>query len=189
MRIVACCLLAAGILFSARCLAQAKHEALTPAEIEELRSEADNPPLRVKLYMRFMDERTARVTQLATSQLVEHRGLKMHDALVQATAISDEIQDNLDEYAGYETNQRQPVPNLKKVLEEMQRSLATWQAAMAALKPNPDYDFVLENCTESLNGLKEQIPELLASQAKYFEEKKKRDKEKSKQAEQPYVLP
>ena len=169
--------------------AQSRHDVLTPAEIEEVRESTDVPVERLKLYMRFLDERSARIAELKKSQLVEHRGIKLHDALDQVTSLIDELQNNLDEYEGYETNQRRPVPDLRKLLPQLQKSEAVWRGIVADLAPDEDYNFVLETCNEAQDSLKDQTAELIASQTKYFIEKKKADKEKATQGDGGYVLP
>jgi hypothetical protein len=168
---------------------QSRRDPLTPSEIEEIRESTDLPASRVKLYMRFLDERTGRIAEIGKSQLVEHRSLKLHDALEQMTYLTDELQNNLDEYEGYETNQRRPVPDLRKVLPELLKSVAVWHEVLAALPADEDYNFVLETANTGLDSLKDQTSELIASQAKYFAEKKKADKEKEKKPEGGYVLP
>jgi hypothetical protein len=168
---------------------QSKHDPLTQSEIEEVRESTDLPPVRVKLYMRFLDERAAKIVELNKSELVEHRGIKLHDMIEQFTAITDELQNNLDEYQSYETDKRRPVPDLRKVLPLLQKSESTWQATFAGLPANEDYGFVLETNNEAQESLRQQTAELIASQEKYFAEKKKEDKQKARQAEGGYVLP
>jgi hypothetical protein len=170
-------------------VAQGRHDPLTPAEAEEVRESTELPVNRVKLYMRFIDERTSHIAELSKDQLLEHKGLKLHDAIDQLTYLSDELQNNLDEYEGYETNQQRPVPDLRKVLPELQKSVGVWHSILAALPANEDYDFVLETANSGLDSLKDQTAEMIASQAKYFAEKRKRDKEQEKKGDGGYVLP
>jgi hypothetical protein len=68
------------------------------------------------------------------------------------------------------------VPDLRKLLPVLQSSVTTWRETVATLPANPDYDFVLENATEATDSLRDEVKEMIASQAKYFAEKKKEEK-------------
>jgi hypothetical protein len=157
-------------------LAQSHKDPLSPSEVEEVRDSTDFPQMRVKLYMRFVTERSSSIQELSKQQLVEQRSLKIHDAIEAYTSLVDELQANLDEYIGYETNSQRPVPDLRKLLPVLQSSVTTWRETVATLPANPDYDFVLENATEATDSLRDEVKEMIASQAKYFAEKKKEEK-------------
>jgi hypothetical protein len=169
--------------------AQSRHDPLTPAEAEAVREVTDLPVERMKLYMRYVNERSSRIAELGKDQLVQHRGEKMHQAIDEYISLIDEVQDNLDEYQGYETNKVRPVPDLRKLLPEMQKSIAIWQQTVTKLPPNADYDFVRESSTEALDSLKDQAAELVASQKAYFEKKKAEEKQRQKDEDKPYVIP
>lgn len=168
---------------------QSSRDPLTDNETEQIRRLANTPPERVKLYMQFLDEHSAKISSLNKTALVEHRGLELHDAIARFSGLADELQDNLDEYQGYETNNMRPVPDLRKTLPALQSSLAVWQTTLSSLPANGDYDFALETADESLKSLQDQIAEMTASQEKYFAQKKKRDKDQQKQEDKPYALP
>jgi 16S rRNA G527 N7-methylase RsmG len=81
------------------------------------------------------------------------------------------------------------VPDLRKVLSELETSTATWQSVLSSLPANDDYDFVLASANESLKSLKDQTAEMVSVQAKFFAEKKKLAKENQKRTDNGYVLP
>lgn len=166
--------------------AQSRHDPLTPAEAEAVREVTDLPVERMKLYMRYVNERSSRIAELGKDQLVQHRGEKMHQAIDEYISLIDEVQDNLDEYMSYETNGQRPVPDLRKLLPELQKSVVTWHETVASLAPNPDYDFGRETAVEATDSLRDETKEMIESQNKYFAEKKKKDKQQSNQG---YVLP
>jgi hypothetical protein len=168
---------------------QYSHDPLSPAEAEQVRQSTEIPENRVKLYMQFLDERSAKVSALNKAALAEHRGLKLHDAIESFAALSDEMQNNLDEYQDYESNGLRPVPDLRKLLPVLQKSVDVWQGVLSALPANGEYDFALETANDSLHTLKDQTAELIASQQKYFAVVKKQEKTQQKEAEKPYPLP
>jgi flavodoxin len=166
--------------------AQSHKDPLTPAEVEEVRDSTDLPPARVKLYMRFVTERSAVVQQLGKEELVQHRGEKLHEAIENYTSLIDELQNNLDEYIGYETNNQRPVPDLRKILPQLQATVVTWRDTVASLAANQDYDFAKETAVEATDSLRDEIKEMIDSQNKYFAAKKLKDKQ---QTGQGYVIP
>ena len=168
---------------------QSSRDPLSDSETEELRRTADTPPERVKVFMHFLEERATKISELNKATLVEHRGLQMHDAIARFAGLADELQDNLDEYQDYETSHLRPVPDLRKVLSELETSTATWQSVLSSLPANDDYDFVLASANESLKSLKDQTAEMVSVQAKFFAEKKKLAKENQKRTDNGYVLP
>jgi hypothetical protein len=137
--------------------------------------------------MRFITERSSVVQQLGKEQLVQHRGEKLHDAIETYTSLVDELQNNLDEYIGYETNNQRPVPDLRKLLPQLQTSVTTWRETVATLAPNPDYDFAKESSVEATDSLRDEVKDMIDSQTKYFIAKKKKDKEQ--QSTPGYVIP
>lgn len=171
--------------------AQSRKDPLTPAEVEEVRESTDYPVNRVKLYMRFITERSSVVQELGKQQLVEHRGEKLHEAIEAYVSLVDELQNNLDEYLGYETNGQRPVPDLRKVLPLLQTTVPTWRDTVATLAPNSEYDFPKETAIEATDTLSDQVKEMIDSQNKYFAEKKKKDKlqQQQQQTNPGYVIP
>jgi hypothetical protein len=166
--------------------AQSHKDPLTPAEVEEVRTSTEYPVERVKLYMRFINERSSKVQELGKQELVQHRGEKLHEAVEAYTSLVDEMQNNLDEYIGYETNNQRPVPDLRKLLPQLQAAVTTWRDTVASLASNPDYDFAKESAVEATDSLRDEVKDMIDSQNKYFAEKKKRDA--AQQSGQGYVI-
>jgi flavodoxin len=166
--------------------AQSHKDPLTPAEVEEVRESTDEPVQRVKLFIRFVTERSAIVQQLGKEELVQHRGEKLHEAIENYTSLVDELQNNLDEYIGYETNNQRPVPDLRKLLPQLQTSVATWRDTVASLAANSDYDFAKETAVEATDSLRDEVKDMIDSQNKYFAAKKAKEKQQSGQG---YVIP
>lgn len=78
-----------------------RRDPLTEAETDQLREVALEPYKRLKLLVKFADARLVLIEQLrADPKEADGRGQKIHDQLEDFTSILDEINDNLDQYAG-----------------------------------------------------------------------------------------
>jgi hypothetical protein len=80
-----------------------RRDPLTEAEADQLRDVAMEPYKRLKLLVKFADARLVSIEQLrADPKEADGRGQKIHDLLEDFTSILDEVNDNLDQYAGRE---------------------------------------------------------------------------------------
>jgi hypothetical protein len=153
--------------------AQSKRDPLTDQEVEQVREATDRPVERLKLYIGFIQQRAIKLQVLIKDAPSPVRADSIHDTLEQYTYLSDELQNNLDEYEGYETNKQRPVPDVRKVLKDLQVSVALWKLAVAAAPPDKAYDFAREAAIDSTQSLAEGSKEMIASQDAYFAQKKK----------------
>ena len=165
---------------------QSKHDPLTSEEIEQIREATDRPAVRLKLYAGFIDARATRLEVLAKDPPSEQRADSIHDVLEEYTFLSDELQNNLDEYEAYETNKQRPVPDLRKALRDLQASVVLWKAAIQDPPPDKKYDFAREAALDSTNSLTDQTKEMIVGQEAYFAQKKQDNKN---QQNKGYVLP
>jgi phosphoglycolate phosphatase-like HAD superfamily hydrolase len=175
------------LLTAVACLAaQSKRDPLTPQEVEQIREATDRPVERLKIYIQFVETRVTRLEVLVKDAPTDKRAESIHDTLQEYTFLSDELQSNLDEYEGYETNKQRPVPDVRKVLRELQASLPLWKAAVEAAPPDKEYDFARVAALDSTQSLTDGTKEMIASLDDYFAKKKLQD---AKQKNQGYVLP
>lgn len=174
------------LLAAIPCLpAQSKRDPLTDREIEQVREATDRPVERLKLYIGFIDQRAVRLQVLVKDAPSEKRADSIHDTLEEYTYLSDELQNNLDEYEAYETNKQRPVPDVRKVLKDMQVSVVLWKQAVTAAPPDKAYDFAREAAIDSTQSLAEGSKEMITSQDAYFAQKKNDAPKQNK----GYVLP
>ena len=87
-------LVAAGIAATLR--AQTQDDPLTEDEIQEIRDNKINPNERVKLYLKFIDQRLDAIKQLAGAGKSVKEKSQIHDKFDEFTRLCDELQDNLD---------------------------------------------------------------------------------------------
>jgi hypothetical protein len=162
-----CCailfLLAANSRF---CPAQDKNEPLTEAEVDQVREVADHPIERVKLYMKFIQQRTDAIRDIAGDPRIQDKPPKLRRLLEEYTRLVDELQDNLDDY-------QDTHGDIRKALKELVPASQKWLDILGKPAPDPDYDFSLKTALEAGQSLVEQAKKLQADQEKWFAEHKK----------------
>jgi hypothetical protein len=158
----------AGTAFNAM-NAQTKHAPLSDADTEELREYADRPPERVKLYLKFIDERIRGIESLVaiTRGVPADRPAQLHNLMDEFTRLVDELQDNLDAYADHHDD-------IRKALNRVLEADSHWQEALKSLPPNPSYDFVQKTAIEAAASMQDASTKMIAEQEQYFKDKKKK---------------
>jgi exonuclease VII large subunit len=172
-----------AILCGASCLlaAQAAHgqrsrDPLTPNQEEQVRAVADQPNERVKLYIKFIEERTDAIHHAVLHPATQHPGAAIHDNVEDFTRLMDELQDNLDSYDESHSD-------VRKSLKLLQEHTPKWTAVLEEPPGSPDYDFARKSALDAVDNTKQAATTLLKSQEEYFS-KHKADKEMKKKADE-----
>ena len=138
-----------------------KRDPLTEAEADQLREVALEPYKRIKLLIKFTEARLTSIDQIrADPKLAADRGKQVHDLLEDLTALLDEINANLDTYAG-EKMEKNTHKEFIKGLREVMQSCQSWDVKLKALKAGDqadaqarrefqDYMFVLQDTEDAL---------------------------------------
>jgi len=142
-----------------------KHDALTGAQIEQIREAGIFPDERVKLYTRFIDEHADRIKSFANRAPSAARDHRVDSELQDFTSLMDELGSNLDTYSERKADIRK---SLKPLTEAAQR----WMAMLHSLPEEQGYNLSLKEAIESGSDLSGQAKEMFADQTKYFEEHK-----------------
>ena len=86
----------AGILLTAlHAGGQAQKDPLNDEEVDQIREVADRPPERVKVYMKFIEQRVAAIKQMSSDPHVVNKPAKLRSLMEEFTRLVDELQDNL----------------------------------------------------------------------------------------------
>jgi exonuclease VII large subunit len=158
--------LAAGFfLFTSAAHAQRSKDPLTPDQEEQVRAVADQPDERIKLYIKFIEQRTDAIHHAVVRPATQHPGREIHDALNEFTSLVDELQDNLDAYDESHDDVRK---SLKVLLEH----IAKWRTSLQEPKQSPEYEFGRKTATDAVENLAQSASELLKSQEEYFSKHK-----------------
>jgi hypothetical protein len=140
---------------------QRSRDPLTPNEEEQVRTVADQPNERVKLYIKFIEARTEAIHHSVVRPATQHPGAAIHDNLEDFTRLVDELQDNLDAYDESHSDVRK---SLKYLLERASK----WPAVLDEPPGSPDYDFVRKSALDAVENMKQSSTTLLKSQEEYF---------------------
>jgi hypothetical protein len=158
-------LAAALLLFAAAARGQRAKDPLTPDQEEQVRAVADQPNERVKLFIKFIEQRTDSIHHNVVRPVTQHPGADIHNALVDFTSLVDELQDNLDAYDESHSDCRK---GLKLLLEQT----AKWPAILREPPDSPEYDFDRKTALDATATLTESATDLLKSQEEYFSKHK-----------------
>jgi hypothetical protein len=153
--------------------AQDKNDPLTPAEVEKVREVADQPIERVKLYMTFIQQRTDAIAEMVDDTRIQNKPPKIRKLLEEYTRLTDELQDNLDNYD--ETHS-----DVRKALKELVPASKKWLETVNKPPPDPIYDFPRKTAADASESLVDQATKLKTDQDKWFAEQKKQKKEEEK---------
>jgi hypothetical protein len=145
--------------------AQKDKDPLDDNEIDQIREVRDQPVQRIKLYLKFIDERITTIKQLGANPKAEDRKAELRAKLEEFTRLSDELQDNLDTFDDAHAD-------IRKALKDLVAASAKWPDVLKQAAPDPAYDFSQETALDAAQSTSDQAKQLLESQQKYFAEHK-----------------
>ena len=119
--------------------AQSKKDPLTEQQIEEVREAGDDPPVRIKLYVGYLEERITEIHKLNADHIAQNKTVRLHNLFEEFTRLSDELQDNMDPFD-------QQHADLRKMLKEIVEKTAQWTTVMNEPIPSKEYDFARKTC-------------------------------------------
>jgi hypothetical protein len=156
--------------------AQRSQDPLTPDQEEQVRNVTDQPNDRVKLFVTFIEQRTAAVHQAVVRPETQHPGVEIHDGLAAFTSLVDELQDNLDAYDESHSD-------IRKSLKYLLDHAAKWPAILQQPPGSPEYDFARKSALDDVANITQAATELLKSQEEYFSKHKSEKAAKKSPAE------
>jgi len=145
--------------------AQSDKDPLSDNEIDQIRELRDQPVQRIKLYLKFIEERIASIKEIGPTPRAADRKAELRDKLEEFTRLSDELQDNLDTFD-------EAHADIRKALKDLVPASAKWQDIIKMAAPDPAYDFSQETALDSAQSTVDEAREMLQSQQKYFAEHK-----------------
>lgn len=162
VRRIACLLvflLAAGT--AVRLCAQDTQDPLTPDEVQQVREDAIHPNERLKLFMKFLEDRLTSIRELAGDPDAAHRKAQIRDKLEEFTHLCDELQDNMDTYDAAHAD-------IRKALKELVAASGKWPADLRAAGTDASYDFSLKTAQEAAQSAADEAKQLSTEQNAYF---------------------
>jgi ABC-type transporter Mla subunit MlaD len=156
--------------------AQSKKDPLTEQQIEDVREAGDQPLQRIKLFVGYVEERANAIHSLTTEAGAQNRTARMHNLLDEFTRLSDDLEDNMDNFNDQHAD-------LRKVLKEIVDKSGQWGTVLNQPPPSSQYDFARKSALESNQSVHDAAVQMIGDQEKYFAEKKKEQKAAEKAAE------
>lgn len=143
-----------------------QNDPLTEDEVQQVRENAIHPDIRIKLYMKFIDQRLDALRQLQNGPDTRDRNSQIHAKLDEFTRLCDEIQDNLDNYDSAHAD-------IRKSLKELVADSSKWPDALHAIPQNQSYEFSQKLALEAAQSAEDEAKHLSADQDVYFDIHKK----------------
>jgi len=139
-----------------------KREPLTEAQQDQIAEAGIDPPARVSLYVKFLDEHAETIRGLIQRAKSPARAHRLDGELQDFAALMDELDDNLDVYSGRKAD-------LRKSLKELNEGVKNWQGVLHELPTEPGFELSLKDATASASDLADQAKQITADQTAYFE--------------------
>lgn len=152
-------LLLAGLV--PRLRAQDQQDALSPDEVQQIRDSNIHPDVRIKLFLKFVQERIDTLKQLTADTDANHRMSQIGDKLQEFTSLCDEMQDNMDTYDSNHAD-------IRKSLKEVLKASAQWPTVLHALPKGSDYNYVVDTAVDSAQSAYQDAKQISAEQEVFF---------------------
>ena len=159
---------------------QKRRDPLTPAEVDQLRENAQEPHKRLKLFTQFAKARLIAIEQLrGDPKLAKERGKQLHSLIEDFDFIANELSDNLDMYDRQRHDLRKPLKEIIEGYTDWQLRLRTLKEAYVAdpkmLDEYKQVEFVLDSAIDTVNaGLEDSRAVMDDHVARYEKDKKKK---------------
>ena len=166
--------LALAMLLLSTAWAQRRGDPLNSLEEDQLRDAAQDPAERLKLYIVFARTRLTSLEQMRADPKVTDRVQQTRDRLQNLLDVYDELNDNIDTFVERKADLRKP---LKAVIEADTEFQAKLRALKSSVDANKDeskqYDFLLTNVLDAIDGGVQDHRQLLNQQEEAAKHKKK----------------
>ena len=166
--------LALAMLLLSTAWAQRRRDPLNPLEEDQLRDAAQDPAERLKLYIVFARTRLTSLEQMRADPKVTDRAQQTRDRLQNFLDVYDELNDNLDTFVERKADIRKPLKAVIEADTEFQAKLRALKSSVDAHKDeSKQYDFLLTNVLDAVDGGVQDHRQLLNEQEEAAKHKKK----------------
>jgi DNA repair exonuclease SbcCD ATPase subunit len=141
--------------------AQAHRDPLSPAQAEEVREVADRPVERLKLYLKYVNERAAAIRDLSVDSTANDRPAELRGKFEEFTRLADELSDNMDTYD-------EAHADIRKALKAILEASGKWPEVLHKATQDTQYEFTRKTALDAAQSTTEQAKQLLEEQEKYF---------------------
>lgn len=170
--------LAIAILLLSPLLQSQEHhrDPLNDLEVDKIRDSAQEPEVRLKLYVEFARARLDKMQQVHSDPKAADRDEQTKTALQDFIDIYDELQENVDTFADRKEDLRKALKPVIEADTEFGSKLRAFKSSLANSREEAGkFDFLLGTALEAVDGGAKDHRELLAEQEETFKHKKARD--------------
>jgi hypothetical protein len=158
-------LLLCASIFSVPAKADRRSDPLNQLEIDQLRDTAQEPELRLKLYIKFARTRLDAIEQTRSDPKVTDKAQQTHDHLQDFLDVYDELNDNVDTFADRKSDLRKTLKFVIDADTEFQAKLRALKGSATAIPAETQkYDFLLNNALDTVDASSQDHRRLLAEQ-------------------------
>jgi len=160
---------------------QHRRDPLTDPEIDKIRDAAQEPEVRLKLYIEFARARLEKLAQVRADAKTADRERLTRDALQDFLDVYDELSTNLDTYADRGDDLRKALKPVIEADTEFGSKLRAFKSSLGgAPESAKDFTFLLGSALEAIDAGMKDHRDLLAEQEETFKNKKKDKKHDAK---------
>jgi len=164
----------AWLMLVASSQSQRRRDPLTPAEIDQLRDQAQEPNLRLKLFVEFARRRLDAIDKVRSDPKVTDRGAATRDGLQDFLDVYDEMNDNVDTFEDQKIDFRKALKLVGEADVEFQAKLRALQDSVNANKEEvKTYEFLLQTAIDTVDSSAKDHRGLRAEQEEAAKHKKK----------------
>lgn len=154
-------LLVAGLVPRLWAQDQDQNDPLSPDEVQQIRDSNIHPDVRVKLFLKFTQERIDALKQLTADTSADQRMTKISEKLQEFTTLCNEMQDNIDTYDSNHAD-------IRKSLKEVAEASAKWPEVLHALPKEANSDFDVDTALDSAQSANQDATQLATEQEIFF---------------------
>jgi arginine/ornithine N-succinyltransferase beta subunit len=138
---------------------------LTQDQAHQVAEASIDPPLRVHLYTKFLDEDAKAIEGLSHRADTPARNQLMSSKLEDFADLMDELGSNLDMYD-------RRMADIRKALKPLDKAVQQWQSMLKNLPQQRGFRISRADAIDSSNDLADQTKHLIVKQDAYFKEHK-----------------
>ena len=154
-----------------------RRDPLTDLEVDKIRDSAQEPEVRLKLYVEFARARLDKLQQANADSKAPDRAQQIRDALQNFLDVYDELNTNVDTFADRGSDLRKALkPVIEADTEFGSKMRAFESSARGAGEDTKEYAFLLSTALETVDSSAKDHRDLLAEQEEAFKHKKKPDR-------------
>ena len=162
--------------------AQKGEDALSQREVDQLRDAAFVPAERIAVFTEILNTRQKRIDELLAKRR-SHTDFPedMHDVLDQFGQITDELNDNLDDFARRHRDVRKALPKLIAATER-------WSTSLRTVGENDSYNVVRRIAADDVKDTRQLADSLATDLEAYFKAHPEAEAQEKKRNSDPHAV-